>query len=384
MPYELGKKLLDHRAFHLYTLYEIYLKLKIMALFSFVFSNILGILLNVIVGYIAGKYGNVSKKSIATLLIYFVAPITFFPVASKVKIDLYSASIILVVLLIASFVSIISYYFFKKIYQDNTANLLAMSSGAANTSYFMLPLAIKLFDTYALGVYMTATIGIVVYIYTFGYYFCARSTYSIKESLVNMIKLPVISGFLLGCVFEVCGFTIPNFILDFSNNMRYVYSVLGMIMLGLAISNIKNFEINKKFTSLSFLAKFALYPLAVNCFVIIDKYFLGIYNTELHNVLQLIAMAPMSANVIALSTTLNLNSEKVATTVLLSTFFALFYVPIMATFLLNDLQIRYYLGQLTHCIIFVYLRIHQLLIGSSISIQAIVDECGLIVIQLFI
>ena len=309
-----------------------------MALFSFVFSNILGILLNVIVGYIAGKYANVSKKSIATLLIYFAAPITFFPVASKVKIDLYSASIILVVFVIASLVSIISYYFFKKIYQNNTANLLAMSSGAANTSYFMLPLAIKFFDTYALGIYMTATIGIVVYIYTFGYYFCARSTYNIKESLLKMIKLPVINAFLLGCIFEVFGFTIPDFIIDFSNNMRCVYSVLGMIMLGLAISNIKKFAIAEKFTALSFLAKFALYPLAVNCFVVIDKYVLGIYNTELHNVLQLIAMAPMSANVIALSTTLSLDSEKVATTVLLSTVFALLYVPLMASLLLKDLH----------------------------------------------
>tara|TARA_B110000211_G_C13784542_1_gene423471 strand:- start:288 stop:620 length:333 start_codon:yes stop_codon:yes gene_type:complete len=110
-----------------------------MALFHFVFLKVFAILLNIVIGYCAGKYSDVSKKSIASLLFYFIAPIVFFSIPARTKVDLTSLSITLVVFVIASAISIVSYYFFKKIYKDGTANILAMSYGAPNTGYFMLP-----------------------------------------------------------------------------------------------------------------------------------------------------------------------------------------------------------------------------------------------------
>ena len=54
--------------------------------------------------------------------------------------------------------------------------------------------------------------------------------------------------------------------------MKSAYAILGMIMVGLGMSEIEHCEIDKKFIALAFCAKFILYPFAVNCFIGIDKY----------------------------------------------------------------------------------------------------------------
>ena len=233
---------------------------------------------------------------------------------------------------------VFSYYFFGRYWRDHTRNIIALSAGTANVGYFMLPIASALFDDYTLSIYMMAVIGVNIFESTIGYYICARSFSNTSESVLKVIKLPILNGFLLGCLFSFAGFTLPDFLDDFLYNMRGAFSILGMVMVGLALSTLKTFEIDIKFTLATFASKFLFYPIAVNIFILLDRMIFGWYDEQHYNALRLIAMSPMAANIIVIANIQKFYPEKVATTVFLSLLFVVIYMPLMTIIFLGDLN----------------------------------------------
>lgn len=309
-----------------------------MAIFSIVFFKTVSVLLSVIIGFLAGKYSNVERDSIASLLFYFISPIVFFAIPASTTLTFSTLSISLATFLIATSLSIFAYHFFGMYWQDHTRNIIALSAGTANSGYFMLPIATALFDDYVLSIYMMAIIGVNIYESTIGFYICAKSFSSTKESIIKVLKLPILNSFILGCLFSFAGFTLPDFLDDFVYNMRGAFSILGMIMVGLSLSTLKQFTVDIKFTLATFAAKFLFYPLAINIFIIFDRLFTHWYDENHYNALQLLSTAPLASNIIVIASLQKFYPEKVATTVLLSLLFSLIYMPIMVSIFLNDLS----------------------------------------------
>lgn len=309
-----------------------------MVIFSIVFFKTISVLFNVIIGFLAGKYSNVERDGIAALLFYFISPIVFFAIPASTTLTLSALSITLVTFLIATSISIFSYHLFGRYWQDHTRNIIALSAGTANSGYFMLPIAAALFDDYTLSIYMMAVIGVNIFESSIGFYICARSFSSTRESIIKVLKLPILNGFILGCLFSFAGFTLPDFLDDFVYNMRGSYSILGMIMVGLGLSTLQKFEVDWKFTAATFSAKFLFYPLVINAFIMLDKLIFNLYSENHYNALQLLSTAPMAANIIVIASLQKFHPEKVAATVLLSLLFALIYMPIMVSIFLSDLS----------------------------------------------
>jgi len=309
-----------------------------MAIFSIVFFKTISVLFNVIIGFLAGRYSNVERDGIAALLFYFISPIVFFAIPASTTLTFSALSITLVTFLIATAISIFSYHLFGRFWQDHTRNIIALSAGTANSGYFMLPIAAALFDDYTLSIYMMAVIGVNIFESSIGFYICARSFSSTRESIIKVLKLPILNGFILGCLFSFAGFTLPDFLDDFVYNMRGSYSILGMIMVGLGLSTLKKFEVDWKFTAATFSAKFLFYPLVINAFIMLDKLVFNLYSENHYNALQLLSTAPMAANIIVIASLQKFHPEKVAATVLLSLLFALIYMPIMVSIFLSDLS----------------------------------------------
>ncbi len=304
-------------------------------MFNIVFLKIVTILMNVLIGFLAGRYSGVSGRSMSSLLFYYITPIVFFSIPASASINFKSFTIGIVVFSISSMICLVSFHFLKKTYDDSSANLLAFSSGTANSGYFMLPLASKLFDENTLGIYMIGLIGMSIFESSVGYYVLYKNVASFRDTIIKMVKLPILISFTLGCAFSLSGLKIPIFLSDFLHSTKEAFSLLGMILVGLYLHELNKFEIDKKFTFYAFLLKFLIYPICINIFILIDKYILGIYSIEYYNALQLVAIAPIAVNSIVMSSLMDQKPERAAATVLLSCIFALFYIPIMASLLLK-------------------------------------------------
>lgn len=300
-----------------------------MVAFSLLFFKIIAILLNVVVGFLAGRWARVERDSIASLLFYFISPIVFFSVPASANLSVSALGITLVTFLVSTALCAFSYYFFGFYWKDQTRNILALSAGTGNCGYFMLPVAAALFDDYVLSIYMMAIVGVNLYESSVGFYISARSNTTTKESIRQMLRLPTLNGFILGCLFSFTGAILPDFLDEFTKSMRITYSVLGMMMIGLGLSTIPRFEIDVKFTLAAFTNKFVFFPIAINLFILLDKFLFKIYDENYYKALYLVFMAPMAANTIVISSITRFYPEKVAATVLLSCLVTLLYIPIM-------------------------------------------------------
>jgi predicted permease len=228
-----------------------------------------------------------------------------------------------------------SYWLYGKFWNDSHRNILALSAGTGNSGYVVLPIATALFEEHTLSLYVLGLIGISIYESSIGCYFCARSLDGFKESVKKVARLPMLNAFFLGCMLNMSGFELPDFLDDFIENIRGAYSILGMVLIGIALSEIKEYQFDFKYTGAAFASKFLFFPMVYGAFIFIDKNFLGLYNNDYYNVLWLLAVAPLATNTIVLAALYGIHPEKVATAVVLSLIFVLAYMPIMTSIFLT-------------------------------------------------
>lgn len=278
-------------------------------------------------GVIAGKYLRVQKESISPLLIYIIAPAIIFYGTQQAEL---TPSMLFLPLVTFSIACIISLTFFgigKKIWSDSTSNILGFTAGTGNTGYFGLPVITLILGNELLSVVVLATLGFLVFENTLGYYLIARTHYSLSASLLKLAKLPTIYAFILGIVLNRHSFDLPTVLTTVLEQFRGSYTILGMMIIGIGLSQASKLALDLKFIFTSFLAKFIIWPLAILTLIFFDQKFIHLFSPAIIQVLIILASVPLAANTVTFATELKAQPEKAAVTVLISTIFALFFIP---------------------------------------------------------
>lgn len=306
-----------------------------MSVFLVLLAKIIPLYLNLILGFVAGKWLHVQRESIATLVIYIVAPLVFF--GGIVRMELTPALLAMPLLgfLLALCVCLVSYRVTRSLYSDARPNIMAAAAGNGNTGYFGLPIAMAMFDEQTVGVYLLLSIGITIHESTVGFYLSAKGHHTPAEAFRKTVRLPLIYALLAAVLVNFSGVELPGLVKEFLHYFQGAYTVLGMMIIGLALSGLAGFAIDAAFTLLLFAARFALWPLLAFCAVWADRQWFGLYDEPIYRAVTLISFMPLAANSAAVAALLRCEPEKVATAVLLSTLFAAFYVPFMVTLFLK-------------------------------------------------
>ncbi|OGG00737.1 hypothetical protein A2153_03115 [Candidatus Gottesmanbacteria bacterium RBG_16_38_7b] len=302
-----------------------------MEIFLSLFTKIIPLYIYILFGFITGKYLKINKQYIATLLIYIIAPLVIFHGLFTSKIDWRIIGLPLIFLGIACLISLTFYSLLKSYFKDNTRNLLGFSAGNANTGYFGLPVSIILFGENAVNIVTLAIIGMILYENTLGFFITARGNHTVGESVNKIIRLPAVYAFIIGLLFNVVNLNLGPVYYGIIFFVRQIYSVLGMMIIGMALSEISKFIIDWKFIILTFLAKFAAWPVLMIVFISMDNNFFHIFDGITHQIMLILSVVPLAANTVAFATLLKVQPQKAAVTVLLSTVFALFYIPLIVS-----------------------------------------------------
>lgn len=298
-----------------------------MAIFFTLLFKLIPLYLIIVLGYIAGKYLQVKKESIAPLLIYIIVPIVIFQGTYSAHINAGLLSLPIVVFFISSFLCLVFYFLSQFFWHDSTRNILAFASGTGNTGYFGLPVALALFGNNILGIMVIAILGGILYENSLGFFITARGHHTAGEAFVKVLKLPTLYAFLLGLILNISGIQIATIFTDVMTQFRSAYSILGMMLIGLGLSSIRTYAFDAKFVITAFIAKFIAWPLLMFAIIFIDSHLLHLYTIQIYKVMVLISIVPLAANTVAFATALKAQPEKASLAVLLSTLFALFYIP---------------------------------------------------------
>lgn len=306
-----------------------------MSVFLSLLIKVIPLYVNLALGFVAGKWLGVDRQSVAILMMYIISPVVFFVGISQMALTPVLLAVPLLGYLVAVAVALPTFWLSKRLYSDDRPNIIAVAAGTGNTGYFGLPIAMMLFDTQTVGIYLMLVVGITLYESSIGFYITAKGQHTAEESLRKTLRLPTLYALIGGAAVSLIGLQLPQTFIEFSQYFKGVYAVLGMMMIGLGLSGMKRLEIDWGFIGILFAARFIVWPLLAVGFVTADGAALGLYSEAVHKALILISFMPLAANVVAIASLLRCHPERTATAVLFSTIFAVVYIPFMVVWLLS-------------------------------------------------
>jgi predicted permease len=301
-----------------------------MTLFLTLLGKILPLYLSVLLGYISTKFFDCQKQTIAKILLYILAPLIVFNATISVEIIPSVLFLPLFFFVLSVVIAFIALPIFHTIFKDNSANVLAFSVATGNTGNLGIPIAMLFLSANMVDVFIFTVLASILYQNSVGYYITAKSTFSVKQSILKVLKLPVLHAFILGIVLNTLGFKIPEIFMDYTNYLKGAYAILGMMLLGMGMEKLKTqggFDI--KFITLALGVKFIIWPLIVLLFIALDTTFFKFLNAELYLVMFIFSIVPLAGNTVTIATILDVKPEKISLAVFISTLLSLFYIPLM-------------------------------------------------------
>lgn len=286
-------------------------------------------------GYIAGKYLKADRTTVSSLLIYIIAPVVVFNGVATAPHNNGYLLLPVIFYAVACLLSIGFYYIGGLFWQTSERNLLGFIAGTGNTGYFGIPLVLALFGSSGLSIAVFATLGLILYESTRGYYIIAKSHATAKEALYKVLKLPILYTFLLGILVNRLDVHFSGSVASTLTYFSGAYTVLGMMILGIGLAAVTRATFDRTFTYISFAAKFLAYPVVMGLLVYADVNAFHLFNNEVHKIMMILSIAPMATNTVTYATYLKAHPEKAAFTVMLSTLFALVYIPVFISVFLK-------------------------------------------------
>ena len=293
------------------------------------FIKLLPLYVTVALGWVAGRYLDASGRHIAGIMLYIVTPSVVF---SGVMAAPLSAEVILLPALVfglCTVVALVHLALARRLLTDGSAAVIPLSVGTGNTGYFGIPVALLLFGEEGLALYIVCMLGTTLFENSVGFYLAARGKYSIRDALIRVARLPSVYAFLAAVLLNLGELSIPEPFVPLFDNLRGAYSVFGMMIIGMSILSFRGLAGNPVFTGLAFFGKFVVWPLLALSFWWLDANWLGIYDQAVYQAIFLISITPIAANTVVIATLLDAAPRQAAGTTLLSTLFALGFIPMM-------------------------------------------------------
>lgn len=289
-------------------------------------------------GCIAKRWLKVDSVSVASLVVYILAPLITFYAANTTPLVGSALLLPAFFLVLAVSVSLVFYVMGGWLFGRGSSRqfLLAATAGSGNAGYFGLGLALILFPKEQINLVVLSILGFIFYLHTFGFYLTARGRFSVRESCRRLARLPVLYAFLLGIALNVLHVHgSGSQYVEFMSWLRGSYTVLGMMVVGLSVATITNTVFDFRFTIFSLLAKFVVWPLLAGIFILVSTYVGVLYPPEVVQVMWLLSVVPIATNTVTYAHLLDVHSDVSAVAVLVSTLLAAVYIPLLLPLLLQ-------------------------------------------------
>ena len=289
--------------------------------------NIIPLYILIALGFISGKWLEVNLPSMATIAIYILAPAVNFGAMTRLEFKPEFIPLFGLVFIGSATIGFSSYMVARRVLKSNEANLIGMGSVTGNTGYFGLPIVLALFGPDWAGLYLFINLGAFLNEIGLGYYLGARGHADVKGALLKVIKLPVIHAVWLGLLANMMDFALPDIALKYWNYAVGAWVIIGMMLIGVALSKQPKLELDPKLMLWMFTPKFILWPLFGAGLIALDTLFLHNWDATVYQLLVIFCCVPLAGNLVAYASTLHLHPERTAGAVLVSTLLGIVIIP---------------------------------------------------------
>lgn len=280
-----------------------------------------------VLGFVVGKFAKIDVKSITTLTIFVISPAVF--ALSIAKLDFSAGAVVapLVMFVLACALSGLVLAAAKLYMEPKTAYLSALAAGTSNWGYFGIPIAFALFPPEMVAAYILTGVSFQIFENSLGMYYISRGNKGPWESFTAIFRYPVIYAIAAGLALSAFQVPMPAVADNILTMFKGAYTVLGMMIIGLGLSQLDRFRVDGPFIATMFAIRFLVWPLLAMAVIYADRH-LNILGEVFYKPLLLFAIVPMGANNIAFAAHFDMAPARAAMGVLLTTLFALVYIPV--------------------------------------------------------
>ena len=229
-----------------------------------IFISLMGIYVFIFLGYVAKRTfkEQIDDKTITLLSVYFLQIFLTFWGLLKHPID---ATLILapsIYLLIIIVVFLFSVFFAKKIFSDvKDVSIASVAALIGNTGNLGIPLNIAIFGEVSIAYTTIINLVNIFVVYTLGVYIYSRGEFSVKSSLLNIAKLPILWTATLAILLNLYGYQ-PSAVVDKTLQMgAYASMVMQLVLFGIYLYSVEFQKMSKKLLVWVTSIKFLLLPL---------------------------------------------------------------------------------------------------------------------------
>jgi len=276
-----------------------------------------------------------NTKTLTLMSVYFLQPFVTIWGFSTAK--LHSEHIYVPLLYLAIILALLipTILLGKLIFSDPKERAIFSIAGfVGNTGNIGIPLGIALFGEQSVIYTTLINIANVFVVYIIGVYIYSRGSFSIKDSLFNIVKIPIIPASVLAILINIYDVPLSAQIQEFFKMGAYAGIVLQLFLLGTFLQGIRIKELHPKLLIGTIGQKFIIIPLAtafILSFTDLSLFVQGIIFMEM--------MVPLAIANINLASLYDCKPKDVTSLILLST---LIFIPLL--FGLSYIINHYYLA----------------------------------------
>ncbi len=263
-----------------------------------------------------------NTKTLTLMSVYFLQPFVTIWGFSTAKLHSEHLFIPFIYLAIILLLLIPTILLGKMIFLDPKDRAIFSIAGfVGNTGNIGIPLGIALFGESSVIYTTLINIANVFVVYIIGVYIYSRGSFSIKDSLFNIVKIPIIPASMIAILINIYDIPLSLQIQEFFKMGAYAGIVLQLFLLGTFLQGIRMKELHPKLFIGTISQKFILIPLAtafILSFTDLSLFVQGIIFMEM--------MVPLAVANINLASLYDCKPKDVTSLILLST---LLFIPIL-------------------------------------------------------
>jgi len=203
----------------------------------------------ILIGFSAKKIfqDDIHAKTLNLLSVYFLQPfLTFWGLMQRpIDLDLIMAPLwYLLIVITILIVSLPLVQLLFKNPQERSIGSIAALIG--NTGNLGIPLGIAIFGIESVPYMTLINLMNVFMVYTFGVFFYSRGSFTVKDSVLNIIKLPLLWFAMLAMLVNINGITFHESISKMLMMGAYASMVVQLLLFGIYLHEAKAGQINHK------------------------------------------------------------------------------------------------------------------------------------------
>ena len=221
----------------------------------------------ILLGYMAKRIfkDDMNTKTLTLMSVYFLQPFVTIWGFSTAKLHVEHVYVPLLYLGIILVLLLPSILLGKIIFTNiKDRAIFSIAGFVGNTGNIGIPLGIALFGEQSVIYTTLINIANVFVVYIIGVYIYSRGSFSIKASLFNIVKIPIIPASLIAIFINIYNIPINPQIEEFFKMGAYAGIVLQLFLLGTFLQGIRIQELHPKLFIGTISQKFIIVPVATS------------------------------------------------------------------------------------------------------------------------